>query len=131
MNNNSQECTDENCITCSLVEEFSLMVKDGVNWENALRHVLDVAFTQDNEMISDLMDETYSTGFHDGIMFGVEQSQKALDNVHEFMASKIADDEATFEAKNDEYDDEIEFEEDDTKEVTADDIQAIIKNDKK
>ena len=116
-------CTDENCMTCSLVEEFSLMIKDDVHWENALRHILDVAFTKDDELMSDILDESYGIGFHDGIMFGIEQSQKALDNVHEFMANKIAEDESN-DSEIEEEDDVIIFKGEDD---TDDDIQKIIK----
>lgn len=118
-----EKCNDEDCLSCQLVSEFELMIKDDVHWENALRHILDVAFTKDDELMSDILDESYGIGFHDGIMFGIEQSQKALDNVHEFMANKIAKDESD-EDNIDEEDDVIIFKGEDD---TDDDIQKIIK----
>ena len=123
MNNNQQECTDDKCITCSLVSEFGEMIKDGVHWENALRHILDVAFTQDDEHMAEILDECYSTAFHDGIMFGIEQSQKALDNVYDFMENKIAEDEAKFNSV-DEPEDLIPFDEEDDN----DKIQRLIQD---
>ena len=124
MNNNQQEkCTDDTCITCSLIEEFRIMVKDDVPWENALRHILDVAFTKDDEHIAEILDECYSMAFHDGIMFGIEQSQKALDNVSDFMENKIAEDETKFNSV-DEPEDLIPFE---NEEDDNDKIQRLIK----
>ncbi|WP_144509952.1 hypothetical protein [Bacillus sp. FJAT-22090] len=121
--NEQEKCTDDKCITCSLTEEFGLMIKDGVHWENALRHILDVALTKDEEFLSDLLDESYGIGFHDGIMFGVEQSQKALDSVHDYMSSKIAEDELNdFDNEGQEY--EITLSDEDS----DDEIQRIIKN---
>lgn len=121
-NENEDLCEDEKCPTCQLtdqlVEEFSQMVYEDVQWENALRHVLGIAFAKDDELLAELMDENYSLAFHDGIMFGIEQAQKEIGQLAQNMSEKILSDEAKLV---------MMFEEDDFTEEVQDDIQAIIK----
>lgn len=128
-NENEDLCEVEKCPTCQLtdqlVEEFSQMVYEDVQWENALRHVLGIAFAKDDEMIAELVDSTYTEGFHHGVMVGIENAQMAMENLGEYMANKIAEDEKTFN----EMDDLIIF--DDEVEESFDDIQAIIKKNQK
>lgn len=117
------KCDDANCLTCQLVTEFGEQVKQGTHWQDAVRYILAVAFNKEDELMSDILEESYGIGFHDGIMFGIEQSQKALDNLHTHMANKIAEDESD-EPKFDEEDDVIIFKDEDD---TDDEIQKIIK----
>lgn len=56
-----------NCMTCDLVEEFSSLIKENVDWESALRHVLGVAMNASDEFLTNTVDEAYNEGLVDGI----------------------------------------------------------------
>lgn len=126
--NESQECTDDKCIACSLTEEFGDMVKDGVHWENALRHVLDVALTKDDETIADILDEAFSVGFSEGLLFGIEQSKKNLNLLYDIVEDEIAE---KLNEDDSEEEDVIIYEEigENANETLSDYIQRIIKED--
>lgn len=123
MNNNHEEECPMCKLTDDLVLEFGQMIKDGVHWENALRHVFDVYVTKQDEDLADLADEFYTNGFHDGLMTGIENAQNTLESLGEFMAEKIAEDEKTFEA----IDDMLNAKEDVENTGVTDDIQEIIR----
>lgn len=124
MNNKPIEsCDDDNCLTCELVNEFGEMIKEGTNWQDALRYVLAVAFSKEEETLVAAVENAYEEGTHDGVMHGIEQSQKALDNLLTLMVNKIAND-MSGASKIEEDDDVIIFKGEDG---TDDDIQKIIK----
>lgn len=50
------------CIVCSLTDEFTLMIQDGVHYESALRHVLGIAVTSHDEQLAEKVDEAYKEG---------------------------------------------------------------------
>lgn len=115
-----ETCEDDNCLTCQLCLEFGQMIKEGTHWEDAVRYVLAVAFSKEEETLLLTAESSYGEGFHHGVMFGIEQSQKALDNVHTHMTNKIAED----ESDNDNIDELMDLmDKDDT-----DEIQKIIEN---
>lgn len=121
MNNNPIEtCEDDNCLTCQLVTEFGEMIKEGTHWEDALRYALAVAFSKEEETLLASVETAYEEGIHHGVMHGIEQSQKSLDNLLTLMANKIADDLLGVTEIKEE---EIQFDEDGT-----DAIQKIIEN---
>lgn len=121
MNNKPIEtCDDDNCLTCQLCLEFGQMIKEGTHWENALRYVLAVAFSKEEETLSAAVETAYEEGIHHGVMHGIEQSQKSLDNLLTLMANKIANDLLGVTEIEEE---EIQFYEDGT-----DAIQKIIEN---
>lgn len=132
MSNYEEENEVCECIVCEMVEEFRELVKDEVDWESALRHVLHLTITKsesvDDEMISELVDEVYMDGFTDGLEAGV-------DKAHSLMLALVEDtDERIAEFRNGELDEDIEDEADNDgiEDLTDEqfiDIQKIISKD--
>lgn len=131
-NNFNEQCGDE-CITCTLVDEFKQLVKDDVEWENALRHVLDIMRIEMVKDIESSNEESFEIGYKVGILDGIEQAHDSLVDLHSFIEGRFenaiedddSDDIDEYE-QNAELDDEIIFDEEDD----DDKIQRIIKQDK-
>lgn len=111
--NNYQETEEEcKCITCELVSEFEALVKENVDWESALRHVLGVATKVSDEQVADMMDEVYRDGMIEGIR---EAAESMID-----LADKL---------ENDDLDDtEVETEKvEDLTDAQVEEIQSILR----
>lgn len=88
-NNYEDDNTECDCPTCSLVDEFKALIKDNVDWESALRHIIYTATNQDDEIVSEIIEEIYSEAFEDGMLFSLEQTQKSLNKFVEDTSDEI------------------------------------------
>lgn len=114
--NQEEICNEENCLTCSLVDEFSNLIKEDIHWENALRYVLEVALLKEDEYMESLVKGVYGDGFSEGVLYGIKQSQLRLQDYYNDIDDFIEDDLIIL-------DDEVE--------ESVDDIQTIIKKNQK
>lgn len=81
MNPEENKDLDGHFIT-DLVEDFGAMVKNGVEWKNALLHVLDIALEVSeenaNEYVQNSLENVYRQGFRHGVKTGIEGSTDVL-----------------------------------------------------
>jgi len=135
MNNENEvnECTDDSCLHCQLVEEFRFLVaEENASWEDALRYVLHVASEEQGiteQELGEILSESYTDGFEDGLQTATRKAANLLNELVDYTDEQIADYRAEREAElNGEFDDaEAEEEIEDISDEEFDKIAKLIR----
>lgn len=129
-NNQNQQCEEESCIQCSLVNEFKELIDDDVHWENALRYVISVALDMSESVTDEEFHDVFSTGFEEGLELGISNAISILTDYAKKTEKQIEEYRAERELKV-ENDDESEVEEiEDISDEEFDKIAKLIRENK-
>lgn len=83
------------CNVCDMVDEFRELVKDEVDWESALRHVLHMTISKtqtiEDELLAEVVDDAFSEGFEEGVLSTLTQAQELMDSFVDEVTDKVYD----------------------------------------
>lgn len=101
--NIENECEQEKCLQCELVDEFKLLVnKEDIPWEDALRYVLYVSSQEEGiteQELGEAISDAFSEGFEEGLQLGVTKAAKLVNDLVEYTDEQIVEYHAQREAE--------------------------------